>query len=50
VVDLESWVAGGLSKAHDGRGEITGGKASGPKQRLTLRDSVKRWGCKLNAK
>jgi len=49
-VDGGSWIAGGLSQAPDGRGEIKGGTASGALQTLTLRDSDKRWECQSEAK
>ncbi len=50
VVDGGRWEAGGLTRARDGRGEITSGTASGARQILTLRGSDKRWECQSDAK
>lgn len=50
VVDGGLWEAGGLTRARDGRGEITSGTASGARQILTLRGSDKRWECRSDAK
>ncbi len=50
VVDGGRWEAGGPTRAHDGRGEITSGTASGARLTLMLPGSDKRWECQSDAK
>jgi len=45
VVDGGTWEAGGLISAHDGKGEVRSGTASGARLILTLRGSDQRWKC-----
>ncbi len=50
VVDGGLWEAGGPTRAHDGRGEITDGTATGARLTLVLLGSEKRWECSSDAR
>lgn len=50
VVDGGRWEAGGPTRSHDGRGEISSGTATGTKLTLVLPGSDQRWECRADAK